>query len=308
MNYDFHDLPEDLIFKHKEGVEKVTSDDVVAAAKKNLRPDALRIVVVGNADDFDFPLTDLGMGDVVNIDITIPSGEEKTDLAITPENIEKAKQLIANAVEAHGGLDNFKKIESFSQLGTFTLTTPQGEFSFTVDALESLPDKSRAIVNMMGREIYDIRNGDSGWKANQMGELVAKTDEDIQDDIKELSRNTIVIFKSSENPAYQAVYDGNGEMNGVPVEYVALLDQTGENLCRLGFSGSDGTLLSKSYWGQSPLGEGTIEEIYENLSDIEGVRLPMISNRNLNGQPIAKFEITEFKINPEIPAGAFDKP
>ncbi|MCP4584194.1 MAG: insulinase family protein [candidate division Zixibacteria bacterium] len=308
MNYDFHGLPEDLIFKQKEGVEKVTGDDVVAAAMKNLKPDALRIVVLGNAEDFDFPLTELGMGDIVEVDITIPSGEEKTDLAITPENIDKGKQLIAKAVNAHGGLDNFKKINSISRKRTFALTTPQGEFSFTVESLEVLPDKSRAIINMMGREMYDIRNGDSGWKSNQMGELVAKTDEDIQGDIKKMARNNLTIFKTSDNPAYQAVYDGNGKVDGVQVEYATLLDEAGETICRIGFNSDDGSLISKSYWGESPLGEGTIEETFDNFSEIEGVRLPMIVNQSLNGQHILKTEVTEFIINPEIPDNAFDKP
>jgi len=308
MNYDFHGLPEDLIFIHKEGVEKVEGDDVVAAALKNLKPETLRILVLGNADDFDFPLSELGMGDIVEVDITIPSGEEKTELAITPENIEKGKQLIANAVKAHGGLDNFKKIKSVSYSGTFTLTTPQGDFSFSVNELEVLPDKNRTIVNMMGREMYDIRNGDSGWKSNQMGELVPKTDEDIRDDIKKKSRDIVVIFQTSDNPAYQAVYDGSGTVDNMPVEYVVLLDSNGDNICRLGFNGDDGSTISMSYWGELPLGEGSIESTLGNLSEIDGVRLPMTINQSLNGQDIMKIEMTDYKINPEIPEGAFDKP
>jgi hypothetical protein len=97
-------------------------------------------------------------------------------------------------------------------------------------------------------------------------------------------------------------------MDGTPVEYVALLDKTGENLCRLGFSSNDGGLMLRSYWGQLPLGEGTIDETYENVSEVEGVLMPMIIHQSLNGQDVFKIELTNYKINPDIPEDAFEKP
>ena len=56
MSYDYHGLPEDFLQQTKEKVEQVTSADVVAAAMKNLRPDALQVVFVGKGEDFDMPL------------------------------------------------------------------------------------------------------------------------------------------------------------------------------------------------------------------------------------------------------------
>ncbi len=73
MEYDFYGIPENFLQTVKERVETVTAGSVEAAAKKNLHPDALKILVVGNAKDFDIPLDSLGFGAVTRIDVAIPA-------------------------------------------------------------------------------------------------------------------------------------------------------------------------------------------------------------------------------------------
>ncbi len=70
MTYAYYGYPEDFLQKTKANVEKVTKADVLRVARKHLRPDALQILVVGKAQDFDQPLSTLG--EVRQIDITIP--------------------------------------------------------------------------------------------------------------------------------------------------------------------------------------------------------------------------------------------
>jgi zinc protease len=54
----------------KSGIEKVTKADVLRVAKRYLQPDKVQILVIGNKDGFDKPLSSLGEVNV--IDITIP--------------------------------------------------------------------------------------------------------------------------------------------------------------------------------------------------------------------------------------------
>ena len=308
MNYDFHGLPENLLFKQKDAVENVTAQDVINAAKKNLHPDELQIVVLGNKDDFDIPLEELGLGPVTQIDITIPSGETKTDIEITPEKLNKGKAILQTAIKAHGGANNFAQVDAVSRKGTYTISTPRGDLPLAIESLDQLPDKNRTIVNMMGQEIYDIRNGDKGWKTDQTGQLVEKTEDDLQNDKEESSRSLIYMFKMADSMGSKAVYDGDGTVGGTAVDYVLLLDKDNQEICRLGFDKATGMLSYKSFWGQSPLGEGNIEETYEDMRVFGGISVPVITYRNLNGQPIGKIELVEFKINPEIPVNAFEKP
>ncbi|NOY88420.1 MAG: insulinase family protein, partial [FCB group bacterium] len=303
MNYDFNGLPEDFLFKVKEGVEKVTSQDVIAAAQKNLHPDKFNILVVGNGQDFDMPLDQMGLGTVDTIDITIPSGKKEKKLSLTPENLKKGKALLAKAVTTAGGLENFKKVKSFSLSSVFTLSTPQGEFPINIESINLFPDKSRDVMSMMGQKMYQIRNGKTGWATGKMGKVSPMTEDDIIKSDKEMARNTIIIFQQIDNPPYQAVYNGSGEENKIPVEYVSIIDKDGKSLCRLGID-KDGQLVSKSYWGSTPMGDGNITETYSDFKEIEGIKIPMTVVKTVEGKKIGKLTISEFNINAEIPPDA----
>ncbi len=308
MNYDFHGLPEDFLQRTKAAVEKVTAADVIAAAKKNLRPDALQIVVVGKGKEFEMPLDQLGLGAVTAVDITIPSGEEKAELAITPENLEKGKKVLSQAVSAHGGLASFKKVNSVKSKGIFTVIVPQGEFAVPVDVVRVFPDKSREEATMMGQKMITIRDGNIGWQSGPSG-VVPMSEEDLVNENKDDLRNLIRIFQQSDSPVYQAVFDGTGEIDKAPVEFIALLDNKGEAICRMAFNTGTHKLVSKSYWGKSAMGqEGNIQEKFDNFTTIEGILVPLKTVRELDGKKCDFTEMTEFKINTQISADNFAKP
>ena len=71
MTYEYFGYPPDFLQKAKANIEKVTKADVLRVAKEHLRPDKVQILVVGRPQDFDLPLSELG--DVRNIDVTIPT-------------------------------------------------------------------------------------------------------------------------------------------------------------------------------------------------------------------------------------------
>jgi hypothetical protein len=117
-----------------------------------------------------------------------------------------------------------------------------------------------------------------------------------------------MIFQKIDQPTFQIVYDGSGKANDHECEFVVLLDQNGEQICRLGFDNKDFSLVNKSYWGLTPMGEGNVEEVYSDYSEVSGIKLPMKTVKNLNGQKVSTFEISEIKANEEYPASTFEKP
>ena len=56
---------------HPRLIAACPEEDVLGAARTHLRPDALRILIVGNPEDFDEPLS--ALGEVKELDVTIPS-------------------------------------------------------------------------------------------------------------------------------------------------------------------------------------------------------------------------------------------
>lgn len=311
MTYDFYGLPEDLIFQVKEGVESVTKDDVVTAARNNLHPDKVRIVVVGEEKDFDMPLSELGLGPVEQIDISIPSGEVKKELAITPENLARGKELFDQAVTAAGGIDNFKSVKSVSLKGTFVLSMQGQEIPLGLESIDLYPDKSRTVMNVMGNLTYDIQNGDQGWQTvNPMtGEIKEMTAEDIADVRMKNRRDVMRLFRQADNLPYRAVYDGAGEIEGSPVEFIVIVDDNDEPICRFGIAEDTHLITSKSYWGEAPMrGEGMIEEHYFDYQDTQGVKIAMRRVQSINGEKFGEMNFEAYTLNEEIPADAFTKP
>lgn len=71
MAYEFYGYPADFLERYREGIEKVTREDVARVAQKYVHKDRFAILVVGKASDFDKPLSTFGP--VTNIDIKIPA-------------------------------------------------------------------------------------------------------------------------------------------------------------------------------------------------------------------------------------------
>lgn len=71
LTYEYYDYPADFLLQTREQVEKVTKADILRVARKHLHPDKVQILVVGNPESFDKPLSTLG--DVKTVDVAIPS-------------------------------------------------------------------------------------------------------------------------------------------------------------------------------------------------------------------------------------------
>lgn len=61
--YDFYGYPPDYLQTYRDNLSRVTREQVAMAARKRLNPDRLVILVVGNDQGFDRPLSSLGLGD-----------------------------------------------------------------------------------------------------------------------------------------------------------------------------------------------------------------------------------------------------
>jgi len=69
---EFYGYPADYLETYRAALEKVTLDDVTAAAKKYIHPEKLAVLVVGNSSEIKPPVDALGMGAPQVVDITIP--------------------------------------------------------------------------------------------------------------------------------------------------------------------------------------------------------------------------------------------
>ena len=70
MAYEFYGYPLDFLENFQKGIEGVTKEDVARVAAKYIHREQMAVLVVGNASEFDKPLSSLGT--VTKLDIAIP--------------------------------------------------------------------------------------------------------------------------------------------------------------------------------------------------------------------------------------------
>jgi len=70
MTYEFYGYPSDFLEKYRAGIEKVSQEDLARVEQKYIHKDRVGVLVIGNAADFDKPLSTLGP--VTTLDVSIP--------------------------------------------------------------------------------------------------------------------------------------------------------------------------------------------------------------------------------------------
>ncbi len=75
MTYEYYDYPKDFIFSYQQGVKATTIEDIQRVAQKYLIPEKMVLLVVGNGEGIEPPLSRLGKT-ITTVDITIPNPDK----------------------------------------------------------------------------------------------------------------------------------------------------------------------------------------------------------------------------------------
>ena len=68
------DLPDDELDRYRPQVAAISAGDILSAAVRQIRPDELSIVVVGDAKEVETPLRDAGLGEVILVPYEAAAG------------------------------------------------------------------------------------------------------------------------------------------------------------------------------------------------------------------------------------------
>lgn len=304
MTYDYYGFPQDFLQTAKTKIEQLTANDILDVAKRRFKPDQMHLVVVGNQANFDEPLSNFG--EVNEIDITIPSGEVEEEIAINEETLARGKELLTKALTKCGGIDNFKRIKSFSSKSTFTLVLPQGEIALETSSIAVLPDKSKDIMTTPMGEIISCRNGETGW-VQQAGQIMDQPADQIADAKEEEFRNSIMMFQNSAD--LQVVFVKSSEFKGTPVEIVKVISPDGQKSFKLALDAKSFMPLAQMYFGETMMGPANLINTVSDYKEVNGVKIPHnIFIETDDGTKIGEVAIKSFKINPAIDESEFNKP
>ena len=302
MTYDYYGMPADYLQQLKEAVENVTPQDIIEVAKRKLNPENLEILVVGDESKFDGPLSEFG--EVETLDITIPSPQED-EFAASDEELTKGMEWLGKVVTACGGVANFKKIKSVEEKAKITFNMPQGSMTLDGTMYTVMPDKTAQIIKTPMDEQTTVFNGTAGW-TKAMGQTTMKSADEVQDELKDISRTTEILFAHADKPDYKVAFRGEETFGEKPAVRLDFLTALGAQFTMF-VDPATSMPVGKRNMGDTPMGPGQIESTFNAYKTYAGVKMPSKIHQDMGGI-VLETEITSVTINGDIDMSLFDKP
>ena len=166
---DYRGYASDFLETYTDNIAKVTAEDVQAVAQKYLHPDALTIVTVGNKANFDRPLDEFGAVNEIEIERPAPPPPAEPMPEASEVDMAKAKEVLAAAVEAHGGLEKLQAVKNIVMEARATANSPMGQMQVEGKSYYVYPDKFRQDMKLPQGEMGYVFDGASGFATTPMG-------------------------------------------------------------------------------------------------------------------------------------------
>ena len=305
LRYEYHEYPQDFVEQLMAGIRKVTKADVKRVAAQYLHPDKFTLIAVGKASDFDKPLNTLG--DVTEVDITIPPPSPEPAPEAGEEDVAKAKIILADVVEAYGGLEKLQSVRSLVVQGQYTRNTPGGMMQVEIKRYHMLPYKIRLdiTVQAMGMQMSQVFDGESAWRAMPQG-VQPLPGSEVEEFKKDALRDTINLLANLSGADISAQYLGAEDVNGKSTDVVRITVSDAD-LLKLFVDQETKYIIKKSYQSLGQAGPVETEEFIDDYRDVSGVKIGFHTVVHQNGEPFLEGTLNEAMINAEVDESLFEK-
>ena len=295
----------DFLETFTDNIAKVTAEDVQTVAQKYLNPDALTIVTVGNKDSFDRPLDEFGEVNEIEIKQPAPPPAEPMPEA-SEADMAKAKEILAAAVEAHGGLEKLQAVKNIVMEGRASANSPAGPMQIEATSYYVYPDKFRQDVKHPQGEIAYVFDGTSGFALTPMGvqpipPQIAVTFKDA------VFRETLWLLTNLSQNDIPIQYTGTEDVGGKPAS-ILIIPQPSGAMMKLFVSEDTHYVVKLSYPDSSQGVTVNRETFMEDYRDVDGVKVPYHVVQHVNGQLFSDSKVTSITLNAELDESLFQEP
>ncbi|MDE0010324.1 MAG: insulinase family protein [Candidatus Poribacteria bacterium] len=305
MMLDYRGYAPDFLETYTDNIAKVAAADVQAVAQKYLHPDALTIVTVGNKANFDRPLDEFGAVNEIEIEQPEPPPVEPMPEA-SETDMAKAKEVLAAAAEAHGGLEKLQAVKNIVMEGRATANSPMGPMNLDLKEYIVYPDKVRQDIKMPQGEMSTIFNGTSGFALTPMGPqpLPPEMTAPLKDDI---FRQPIWLLASLANDDSSIQYAGREEVMGKSAVLVLAPQPSGEALKI--FISEETHYIVKLAFRETEQGVVVNKEtLLADYRDVDGIKVPHHIQQNVEGERFTETRINSVTVNAELDDTLFQEP
>ena len=304
MMLDYRGYAPGFLETYTDNIAKVTAEDVQAVAQKYLHPDALTIVTVGNKANFDRSLDEFG--DVNEIEIEQPEPPPAEPMPEASEmDMAKAKEVLAAAVEAHGGIEKLQAVKNIVMEARATANSPMGQMQMEGKSYYLYPDKFRQDVKLPQGEMGYVYDGTSGFANTPMG--VQPLPPDMLNSFKDgVFRETIWLLTNLSQNEIPVQYAGTEEVQGKSAHALLVTQPSGEVL-RL-FVSEETHLVVKFAFRETAQGVTANRETFiDDYRDVDGIKVAHHIVQNVDGELFTESWVTGVTLNAELEESLFQE-
>jgi zinc protease len=310
MVYEFYQYPPDWLDKYQAEIKKVTAADANRVAARYVHRDQLAVLVVGNAKEFDKPLSSLGS--VKEIDITIPpppggkEGAKEEGVDKPTESNPEGKALATKVIEAMGGEAKLAAIKALKENLTITQKTPQGDIPMQMETVIVFPDRLHADMQTPNGSMKVVVTPDAAFLVVPDGTVQNFPSAQKTETLEQIKRDPLFIASHAKDPHVFFRAGGTEKVGSVDARTVDV-NAAGAAI-RWFVDPQSGQILKETYSTLTQTGPAQGETTLENWRTVDGVTLPFSRKNKQNGQDSSRAEITAIEFNPTVDPKLFKKP
>jgi zinc protease len=305
MAYELYGYPADWLDKYQAEIQKVTAAEVNRVAAKYVHRDQLAVLVVGNPNDFDKPLSSLGP--VKQIDITIPPlpGTKQEESAKVSESNDVGKAMAAKVLTALGGEEKLAAVKSLHTKSTLTRKTPQGNIPIQVETFVVFPDQLHAALQTPNGELDLVATPDAAFMAIAGQGVRDMPSSQKAETLEQIKRDPIFIGSHWKDPN---VFFRAGETEKVGNVDTRIVDVNAAGAAvRWYVDPETGHILKETYVTLSQSGPVQGETDMEDWKSMGGLTIPAVRHNKQNGEDTSTTEYSTLEVNPVIDPKLFEK-
>ena len=301
MTYEYYGYPPDWLDKYQAEIKKVTAADVNRVAAKYLHKDQLAVLVVGNTQEFDKPLSSLGA--VKDVDITIPAPPEQKEENKSAVSNPEGRALAAKAAEAMGGIAKLKEIKTMRV--SFAESDP-GEAPGAVDISIAFPDSMHVEVQTPQGVLTFVATPSTGFMS--MGNMGSRAmpPEQKKEMLSQLHHDMVYVGAHADDPALTFAAAGTEKIGDVDAAIVDI--GGGIPWLRWYVDPKSGRILREKYKGMGQSGPFDGETDLSDWRTADGLTLPYMHKNKQDGKDSSTVEYKKIELNPALDPKLFEKP
>jgi len=299
--YEFYGYPIDFLTRYQEGVSNATADEVLAAARRQIRYPEMATLIVGEMGLFTSQL----QGDYTVIDVSIPEPGGAAAPPAGEADLARGQELLAAAALASGG-ESLAEVADLTVKESGTLTIQGNTFDIASTTVIKMPDCIHVVQKLPMGAVTQSFCGGEGWVDMMQGPQ-AMPAELVEESKAEQTRSLLNVLLNYPDLTLQAL-PGTQDVNGETVETV-LVQSDQVKGWKIFLDPTDHRIAGMEYRDRSMTGAPTTAQLLlGDYREVAGIQWPYSRTLLQDGEPVVTLQADSVMVNTGVDAAFFKMP